>query len=89
MANRKKSYEQRTRPLSVTVPNVILDRIEDEMRRSGEDNLSRMVARVFQEWIDVCAEGKPLPDHHAAALDAESLGKELSRFSGFSSSHFV
>ena len=91
MAKRKKKpYEQKTRPVSVTLPNVLLDRIEKDMRAHGEDNLSAKIAEIVEWWCDAVLNERPLAEALPKEIDeTEDLYAQLNRYSGFSSSPFV
>lgn len=89
MANRKKKpYEKKTRPITVTLPNVMVDRLETEMAARGEENMSAKFTEILGYWIEHALGDQPISGVKEVG-DTDNLYEELNRYSGFSSSPFV
>jgi len=72
-----KPYTQKKRTACVTLPNVLLDEVEQSMRDEGQKNLSAKLAEIIQFWLD-----------HKDEIDGKGAADndDLERFRGFSGS---
>lgn len=70
----KKPYELSTRKLNATIPNPLLDAVEEDMEKNGQQNMSKKLAEIIQFWIDNKDDSRCDPVDDISVLD-EKLKK--------------
>ena len=91
----KKPYEEKTRSVTLTIPNCVLDRLAADIEAKGERSMSAKVSEILAWWIAVALDGEDpalmveaAKPGGAAEVDID-IEHELQRFKGFSSSPYV